>query len=304
MNREALRQQMLVRALWRDEAVPEGWLHTPARATPAQALAAYRGNAGATAERALGGAFPTVAALVGREAFAALAWHFWHEHPPERGDLGEWGADLPDFIASREQLADVPYLPDSARLDWAVHRATRAADLPTQQPAPQTTPQATPQPTPQPTPVAVTPPTPSPSRPPTTSPAEARTWPTSLLHALAHTDPACLRLSLAAGAAVVCSAHPIATLWLAHQGTLPLDAARAALLAQQPELAFVWRDAQYRVHVQALAAADAAFTAALLRRQPLSAALDEAGPDFAFDQWLVQALGRQWLAGHDTPLRL
>jgi hypothetical protein len=241
-----------------------------------------------------------LARILGREAFGALAQHFWHAHPPERGDLGEWGADLPDFIASREQLADVPYLPDSARLDWAVHRATRAVDLPTPQLTSQPTPQPSPQPGAQPRPRPALQPTPQTIAPPIAPPAEARTRTTSLLHALAHTDPACLRLALAAGAAVVCSTHPIATLWLAHQGTLPLDAARAALLARQAEPAFVWRDVQYRVHVQALAAADAAFTAALLRCQPLSAALDEAGSDFAFDQWLAQALGAQWLAGHAT----
>lgn len=272
MNREALRQQMLVRALWRDETVPQGWLRPPARATAAQALAAYRGNAGAMAARALGAAFPTVAALVGSGAFAALARHFWHAHPPERGDLGEWGADLPAFIATREQLADVPYLPDSARLDWAVHGATRAPD-----------PSADP-----------------PTAPPTTTPADSGTGTTSVLHALAHVDPACLRLALAAGAAVVSSEHPIATLWLAHQGKLPLDAAGAAVRARQAEHAFVWRDAHHHVHVQALAGADAAFTTALLRCQPLSTALDEAGPDFAFDQWLAPALGTQWLAGHYT----
>jgi hypothetical protein len=128
MNREALRQQMLVRALWRDDAALQGWLRAPARATALQAIGTYRGNAGALAERALGAAYPTIAALVGEESFAALARHCWQQHPPERGDLGEWGAALPRFIADNPQLADEPYLADSARLDWALHRATRAAD--------------------------------------------------------------------------------------------------------------------------------------------------------------------------------
>jgi len=34
------------------------------------------------------------------------------------------------FIAASAQLADEPYLADSARVDWAVHEATRAADAP------------------------------------------------------------------------------------------------------------------------------------------------------------------------------
>jgi Putative DNA-binding domain len=129
MNREAMRQQMLMRALWRDDAALQGWVRAPARTSVAHGLMAYRGNAGALAERALGSAYPTLAALIGAESFAALARHFWHEHPPVRGDVGQWGEALPAFIADSEQLASEPYLADSARLDWAVHAATRAADV-------------------------------------------------------------------------------------------------------------------------------------------------------------------------------
>jgi hypothetical protein len=124
MNREALRQQMLIRALWRDDAALQGWMRGPS----AQGLAAYRSNAGAIAERALGSAYPTLAALIGAESFAALARHLWQQHPPVRGDVGEWGDTLPAFIADNEQLANEPCLADCARLDWAVHRATRAAE--------------------------------------------------------------------------------------------------------------------------------------------------------------------------------
>jgi Putative DNA-binding domain len=128
MSREALRQQMLLRALWRGDAALQGWVRAPARASASHSLAVYRSNAGALAERALGTAFPTIAALIGAESFAALARHFWHEWPPVRGDVGEWGEALPAFIADSEQLAGEPYLADSARLDWAVHAAARAAD--------------------------------------------------------------------------------------------------------------------------------------------------------------------------------
>jgi Putative DNA-binding domain len=124
MNREALRQQMLVRALWRDDAALQGWT----RGASLQGLVAYRSNAGALAERALGSAYPTIAALIGAESFAALARHLWYQHPPVRGDIGEWGDMLPAFVADSEQLANEPYLAECARLDWAVHRATRAAD--------------------------------------------------------------------------------------------------------------------------------------------------------------------------------
>jgi Putative DNA-binding domain len=129
LGKEALRQQTLLRALWGDArpVVSAGWLRdTPAGAK--RGLQAYRTNAGALAERALGAAFPTVAQLVGDESFAALARALWSAQPPERGDLAQWGQALPAFIGAAAQLAEEPYLTDVARLDWAVHHAEQAAD--------------------------------------------------------------------------------------------------------------------------------------------------------------------------------
>lgn len=126
---EAQRQALLLRALWRQapDAVLAGWLReAPARM--ARGLSAYRSNGAAIAARSLAAAFPTVAQLVGAESFEALAAAFWHAHPPVRGDLAEHGQELPAFIAADAQLADVPWLADSARLDWAAHRAEGSAD--------------------------------------------------------------------------------------------------------------------------------------------------------------------------------
>lgn len=127
LAKEALRQQMLLRALWRERGAAlalRGWV----RDDDGRGLAAYRGTAAAVAERALAGAFPTIAALLGDESFAALARDFWQHRPPVRGDLAQWGEELPGFIGDKESLADEPYLADSARLDWALHVAARAAD--------------------------------------------------------------------------------------------------------------------------------------------------------------------------------
>jgi len=89
---------------------------------------AYRANAHASAERALRVACPTLHALLGGDDFAHLARDFWHAHPPQRGDLGEWGGALPGWIAGHPGLAQWPYLADCARLDLALHHCERAAD--------------------------------------------------------------------------------------------------------------------------------------------------------------------------------
>lgn len=136
-QREAERQQLLLRTLWRDAPADalQGWLREARTGANRAGLAAYRANAGAIAERALAGAFPTVAALVGDDSFAGLARDFWQRHPPVRGDLGEWGAALPAFISGIAALESEAYLADSARLDWLVHQASRAADGPDAAPA-------------------------------------------------------------------------------------------------------------------------------------------------------------------------
>lgn len=128
VQKEALRQQMLLRALWRDArpGVVAGWLRDGPRFE--RGLQAYRANAGALAERALGAAFPTLVQLLGEVSFAALARAFWHAEPPQRGDVAEWGAALPGFIDGDVQLATEPYLADVARLEWALHESERAAD--------------------------------------------------------------------------------------------------------------------------------------------------------------------------------
>ena len=127
-TKEALRQQMLLRALWRDArpGVLAGWTRDGAAFT--RGLQAYQANAGALAERALAAAFPTVQELLGEDSFAHLARAFWQHAPPERGDLSHWGAELAAFVAAAPDLADEPYMADVVRLEWAVHQAHAAAD--------------------------------------------------------------------------------------------------------------------------------------------------------------------------------
>ncbi len=91
-------------------------------------LAAYRAQAAASAARALGSVYPTVGQMIGTVDFERLAAEFWRARPPVRGDLGEWGADLPAFIEQQAGLATWPWLADAGRLDLAVHRNERAAD--------------------------------------------------------------------------------------------------------------------------------------------------------------------------------
>ena len=138
MSALAQQQQALLQALWTrpGQAPPDSPALVALLAAPWQrGLAAYRTNAGALAERALQAAYPVVAELIGGDSFALMARQFWLRHPPERGDLACWGEALPGFLARDPQLANVPYLADVARLEWALHCNAGAPDAAPLEPA-------------------------------------------------------------------------------------------------------------------------------------------------------------------------
>lgn len=251
--REARRQQWLLGALeaGTDTEGLAAWLDA-APARQQRGLLAYRINAVASAERALATAFPTVAALVGVEPFAALARDLWRQRPPERGDLGEWGAALPDFIADSRSLSSEPYLADSARLDWLVHRASRAADAPDTQPALDTL---------------------------------ATQAPEMLRLGL---RPGTDVLASAWPVASIWLAHQ-ADEHETRDGGDRFAEVRNAFAEGRGETALVWRDG-FSVRVEAIDREGADFTRALLGGASLAAALDATGDGFAFDDWLVRAL--------------
>ena len=114
---------------------PAGDFQALVRTGPAARLAqisrgiqVYQANAGALAERTLSSTFPVLAQLIGNESFEPLARYFWRQHPPLRGDMGEWGEVLAEFLDASPQLQDEPFLGDVARIEWALHRAAGAAD--------------------------------------------------------------------------------------------------------------------------------------------------------------------------------
>ncbi|MBB5204179.1 hypothetical protein HNQ51_001472 [Inhella inkyongensis] len=94
--------------------------------TAERAFAAYREHAKALSVRALGAAFPRLQSWLGAADFAGLAWAFARAHPPELGDVAQWGRRLPEFLAQLPQMDALPLA--LALLDWALHRLEAAAD--------------------------------------------------------------------------------------------------------------------------------------------------------------------------------
>ncbi|OFA03160.1 DUF692 family multinuclear iron-containing protein [Duganella sp. HH101] len=85
--------------------------------------ALYRGNLSATWGKTLGAAYPVIQMLVGEEFFGGLAQAYGRAQPSDSGDLNRFGAHFADFLRAFPHVADYPYLPDMATLEWTLHRA-------------------------------------------------------------------------------------------------------------------------------------------------------------------------------------
>lgn len=256
---EAQRQQALLAAL----ALP-GSAAAPLRLhelaeRAALALGAYRANASALADRALGAAFPTVQAMVGAEDFKPLAREFWHSHPPLRGDMGEWGDAFPAWLQAHTAFAQWPYLGDCARLGLALHRCERAAD----------------------------------------GVLDAAsllllesTDPQRLLLRLM---PGTALLVSGWPIATMHEAHHASE----RDGDSAFETVRAALAkqsGQRGESVLVARQG-WRAVVHRLDTPTARWTGSLLAETDLAQALDHAGEGFDFATWLARALSESWLKG-------
>ena len=102
---------------------------------PADRLGIYRNNAAITLVGALRIAYPAVEELVGTEFFEGAARIFIERHPPRTAYLNDYGSEFADFLGAFPAVAELPYLPDVARLEWAMSVALNAPDGPALDPA-------------------------------------------------------------------------------------------------------------------------------------------------------------------------
>ncbi len=99
-----------------------------AGATGTERLGIYRRTIASNYRNALGATYPVVRRLVGTPFFHAAVDAFVAAHPSRSGDLNEYGDAFGDFLAGYAPASRLPYLPDVARLEWAIDEANRAAD--------------------------------------------------------------------------------------------------------------------------------------------------------------------------------
>lgn len=95
---------------------------------PEARAAIYRHHVFTTLTDVLKAAYPVVCRLVDDRFFAYAAAQYIRQQPPAGPCLFEYGVSLPRFLADFPPCQELVYLPDVARLEWAIHAAWHAED--------------------------------------------------------------------------------------------------------------------------------------------------------------------------------
>jgi len=96
---------------------------------PESRLAVYRHHVLTSLTAALEATFPVVVRLVDARFFRFACDRYVRTEPPRGPCLFEYGATFPDFLAAFEPCRHLPWLPDVARLEWAMNAALHAPDV-------------------------------------------------------------------------------------------------------------------------------------------------------------------------------
>ena len=102
---------------------------------PDARLHVYRHHVFTTLTAALKATYPVVCRLVDERFFGYAADRYIRTRPPSGPCLFEYGDGFPEFLAAFEPCRQLRYLPDVARLEWALNAATHAEDAAPTDPA-------------------------------------------------------------------------------------------------------------------------------------------------------------------------
>jgi hypothetical protein len=120
-------QTLFTQALLHDDGAVVSTIHGDGL-EPAARMALYRHHVFETLTDVLKAAYPVVCCLVDERFFAYAADHYIRQQPPAGPCLFEYGESFPRFLADFPACRELTYLPDVARLEWALHMAWYAED--------------------------------------------------------------------------------------------------------------------------------------------------------------------------------
>jgi hypothetical protein len=88
----------------------------------------YRNNVAVSLTEALIDGFPACYNVLGDEHFRGMASVYLRAHPPETPVMARFGGALPAFLDAAPQVANMRWIADLARLEFALRESYHAAD--------------------------------------------------------------------------------------------------------------------------------------------------------------------------------
>lgn len=125
-----LQRAFCAATLFEDRAALASLGITGGRVSPDAGIAVYRNNVLGNYRKALAATYPVVKRLVGAAFFDAAVDYFVRTFPSKSGDVNRYGSEFAMFLESYRPARGLVYLPDVARLEWAIDQAGIAADAP------------------------------------------------------------------------------------------------------------------------------------------------------------------------------
>ena len=91
-----------------------------------QVIQLYRNNFIISCSEALQASYPVVFKLVGEDFFNQAARLWVLAHPPQSGNIIDYGAEFPAWLAQWPPAASLPYLADVAKFEWLIEQTAVA----------------------------------------------------------------------------------------------------------------------------------------------------------------------------------
>ncbi|MBP2233949.1 hypothetical protein J2Z31_000439 [Sinorhizobium kostiense] len=124
-------QSIIARAVLAAEPADVLPLLARGRFDPARRLNIYRNNTRSSLTATLKAVFPVTVRLIDDRYFNYVAHCFIRTNPPKEPRLSRYGADFPAFLTGFEGTAAMPFVSETARLEWLI---ADALDAPLQRP--------------------------------------------------------------------------------------------------------------------------------------------------------------------------
>jgi hypothetical protein len=123
-----LQRSFSAATMFGDDAALSSLAIVPGGIDPRERMTIYRNNVFGNYCKVMAATYPVVRRLVGAPFFTAATEQFVRAHPSTRGDVNGYGGDFARFLETYASAHELAYLPDVARLEWAIDQAAIAAD--------------------------------------------------------------------------------------------------------------------------------------------------------------------------------